>query len=277
MKVFLTGATGYIGSAVLDRLQQKGHGVKALARSEESAQKLASWGAEICRGDLEHPGAWRQAAGACDAVVHTAMSWGTNSGVMDRAVVESVLDALDGTGKTFLYTSGVWVMGDTKGRLAGEMFPLKPASIVAWRPAVERLVLEAGDRRIRGIVVRPAMVYGRGGGAVHRLKSGELPLIGGGENHWSFVHVDDLADLYVLALENSGPGELYLAAHGAPQLWKDVALAAGCEKSLSLEEARKLLGPIAEALIIDQKVGSTKAARVLGWRPSRPQVLEELR
>jgi len=277
MKVFLTGGTGYIGAVVLERLRRGAHEVTALARSEESSGKLAAAGAAVCRGDLQDPMRWIQEACLHDAIVHIAMGWGSKSGQIDRAVVEASLKSLAGSGKTFLYTSGVWVMGDTKGRLAGEMFPLKPASLVAWRPAVERLVLEANDRTVRGIVIRPAMVYGRNGGAVHRMLNGELPLIGDGENHWSFVHVDDLADLFLLALERSGPGELFLAAHGEPRRWKDLAEATGCTKRMSIEQARQVMGPVADAMIMDQKVGSTKAARLLGWRPTHSSVLDELR
>jgi nucleoside-diphosphate-sugar epimerase len=277
LKVFLTGGTGYIGAAVLQRLRQASHEVTALARSQSSAEKLAAAGAAVCQGDLSDPKAWIAAAAEHDAIVHLAMGWGSKSGHVDRAVVESALNALAGSGKTFLYTSGVWVMGDTRGRLAGEMFPLKPAALVSWRPAVERLVLEAGDRNIRGIVIRPAMVYGRYGGAVQRMMNGDLPLIGDGENYWSFVHVDDLADLYLLALERSSPGELFLAAHGEPLKWKDLAAAVGCSKRISLQQARQIMGPVADAMVMDQKIGSTKAARVLGWRPTHSSVLEDLR
>jgi len=161
--------------------------------------------------------------------------------------------------------------------LAGEMFPLRPPAIVAARPAVERLVLDAVEEKIRGIVIRPAMVYGRGGGRVQKFVTGKMPLIGDGEYHWSFVHVDDLADLFLLALGRSPAGELYLAADGPPRKAKDVAAAAGCSSYMTLPQAREVMGPLADALVMDQQVGSTKAGRLLGWKPFRPGVLDELR
>lgn len=286
MNIFMTGATGYIGSAVAEAMQSAGHAVAGVARSDAAARKLQSAGVHAIRAALQNVNAIAEAARAADAVIHAAMEWGADAGVIDRAAVEGVLESLSGTGKPFIYTSGVWVIGPTDGRVAGEAFRLKPIPLVEWRVDVERLVLDAAARSVRSSVIQPAMVYGRGGGAVGGMmrevrETGRVRVIDGGENHWSFVHVDDLADLYVRALGRSQSGELYLAADGPPVRVRDVAeaitaVAGGRVESWTLDEARRELGPIADGLALDQRVQSTKAGRVLGWVANRPSVLEDI-
>lgn len=277
MAILVTGATGYIGAVVCEKLREGGEEVLGLARSPEAVGKLEAAGIRPLNGSLAEP--WTVAAAAAQArgVIHTAMAWGADAPALDRGVVEAVLGVLAGSGKPFVYTSGVWVMGNTKGRLAGEMFPLKPAALVAWRPAVERLVLEASEQKVRGVVIRPAMVYGRKGGMIAGWLSGKMPVVGDGSNHWSFVHVDDLADLYVRALERAPAGSLYVAADGPAWEVKQLAEAAGITEFVPVERARETLGPMADALILDQRIGSTRAGRELGWKPSRPAVLELLK
>jgi nucleoside-diphosphate-sugar epimerase len=276
-RILVTGATGFIGKVVCERLIQARFKVFGLARSDAAADKLRSQQVIPILGDLTNRDSLVQACREIDGVVHTAMQWGPDAGAIDRRAVETMLDTLAGTEKTFLYTSGTFVMGGTGGRLAGEMFALKPPPLVAWRPAVERLVQDAVERRIRTIVLRPAMVYGRGGGALGRFAAGKLPMIGDGENHWSLVHVDDLGDLYVHALEKAPAGELYVVAAGQPVKWKDLAAAAGNSTRTSLEEARQTIGPVADCYVLDQRIGSTKAGRQLGWVPKRPSPLQFLR
>lgn len=275
--VFVTGATGFIGSVVCEKLLAAGHQVSGLARSDEAVAKLRAAGVSPHRGDLTDTAALAAGCRAADGVIHTAASWGPEFGSRDRAAVEAMLGALAGSDKPFLYTSGTWVMGSTGGRLAGEMFPLHPPAVVAWRPAVERMVLDTTERKVCGVVIRPAMVYGRGGGMAGRLARHEVPVAGDGGNHWSFVHVDDLADLYVLAIEKANPGSIYVAADGPPVKARDVAAAAGVTGFLPVEEARARLGPTVDCLILDQRIGSTRAGRELGWKPSRQGVLAELR
>jgi nucleoside-diphosphate-sugar epimerase len=149
--------------------------------------------------------------------------------------------------------------------------------LVAWRPAVEQLVLDTTVRGIRGIVIRPARVYGGSRGPIAKIRSGAEPLVGSGDNHWSFVHVEDLAELYVLAFENAPAGSVYVAADGPPVSVKDLAAACGITAMLPLEEARRKMGPLADALVMDQRIGSTRAGRELGWKPSRPGVLQAIR
>lgn len=273
MAILVTGATGYIGSAVCRRLQEAGHEVVGLARSSEAEAKLKAAGVGVVAGSLSELETLRRAAGAAEAVVHTAMGWGADSGAVDRGAVEAMLEGMAGTNKPFIYTSGVWVMGNTKGRLAGEMFPLRPPPLVAWRPAVEQRVMQASERKVCGVVIRPAMVYGRKGGMMAAWLTGQMPVVGDGSNHWSFVHVDDLADLYLLALERARAGSLYVAADGPAYRVKELAEAAGIREMMPLEQARQRLGLLADCLVLDQKVGSTRAGRELGWKPRRASVM----
>ena len=284
MRVFMTGATGYIGSVVVEKLLAAGHRPAGLARSDASAQKLAGSGAEAVRGDLRDTASIEAAARAADAVIHLAMEFSAETPELDRAAVQAILAGLGGqggAGKPFVYTSGIWVMGNTGDAGVDESSPVNPAPLVAWRPGNERLVLEA--RGVRGIVIRPAMVYGRGGGFAAGFQraaraEGVVRHVGDGENRWPFVHVDDLADLYVLAL-NARAGSLYFAAVGASVTVKDVARAAAHGApvvAVPLEEARRTMGPMADAVTLDQVIRSQKAQRELGWKPAGRAVLEEL-
>jgi nucleoside-diphosphate-sugar epimerase len=281
MRLFVTGASGYIGTAVCEKLRAAGHHPVGLARSETSAALLERRGMEVARGDLRDGESLRSAAAACDGAIHLAMDFSPETPQLDRTAVDSILAGLGGSGKPFLYTSGIWVLGNTGDRGGDETSPLHPPDIVAWRPDNERVVLRA--KGVRGIVIRPAMVYGRQGGfaaafRTQALADGVVRFVGDGGNRWPFVHVDDLADLYVLAL-GAPAGSLYFASVGDSVKVKDVARAAargGRTESIPLEEARRKMGPMADALVLDQAIASRKAQQELGWQPGRPTVLVEL-
>lgn len=286
MIIFLTGATGYIGSAVAGALQQAGHSVIGLARSDEAAGQLHWRGIATHRGDLTDPASLRDAAAAADGVIHTGT---TNNGEWDAAAVVAMLNAIAGSSKPFLYTSGIWVLGDTNGRVADETWPACPPAVVAWRPAAEQTVLEAARQDVRTSVLRPAVVYGRGGGiaagfAKFAREHGAARYVGDGENRWPAIDVDDLADLYVRALEQAAPGTLLHASDGSAHRVKEIAKAAsigagadGRTESWPLDEARKMLGALADALALDQQVSSQKARALLGWQPRAAGILDDLR
>lgn len=285
MRVFLTGATGYIGSAVAGRLQAAGHEVSGLARSDGSAAKLRSWGIHCVRGEFSDTASVRGAARAADGVISTATTYDP---AIDGPAIDAMLDALAGTGKPMLYTSGVWSHGDTGGRVVDESSPPNPAELVRWRQAVEERVLQAAGREVRSIVIRPAIVYGLGGGIPAGFvdsarKEGAARYVGTGDNHWPFVHVEDLADLYLLALEKAPPGTLLLGVSGPSYRVRDVAAAAsrgagagGKILGWPLQDARQALGPYADALALDQQASGKRAQELLGWHPHRPDVLEDL-
>lgn len=288
MKVFLTGATGYIGSVVAESLLTAGHEVTGLARSEESARKLEAVGVHPLPGDLYDSEKLASAAHEADGVIHAAATGDANAPQADAQAVATILDALYKTSKPFIYTSGVWVLGNTNG-VADEESSLDPTPLVAWRPAVEQRVLAASARGVRSIVLRPGMVYGRGGGSAGEMvqagrRKGVVRFVGTGENRWSLIHVEDLADLYVKALEKAPAGTLLMVASGESMRVREIAEAAshaaglgGRVESWPIEQARERLGPYADALVLDQQVSAAKAMRLLDWTPKAPSLLEELK
>jgi nucleoside-diphosphate-sugar epimerase len=288
LKVFITGASGYIGRAAAAVLREAGHQVSGLARSEQTAGRLRDAGVEPVAGGLEDLESLRRGAGGADCVIHAALEWGSRAGQLDGGAVDAMLDELAGSGRAFVYTSGVWVYGDTKGRMLGEVARLNPPPLVAWRPAVEERVLEAASRDIMTTVLRPGMVFGRGGGFLKGLfdsagQHREVRVVGDGDNHWSTIHLDDLAELYRLAVAEPQRGELFLATGGMPQQVKKIALAVarqcgleGKVASIPVEQARETLGAMAGCLVMDSKLGSTKAARFFGWCVNKPSVFTEI-
>jgi len=287
MRIFVTGATGYIGHAVCLRAKKHGHDVIGLVRSESAKEKLLRSDIHPVMGDLENPEILREMAHDADAVVHAAFAYDARSVEIERAALDAMLGALDTDHEAFVYTSGVWVYGNRGDALIAEDAPLAPLPIVAWRPAHETLVLQAAKHHLRPIVIRPGLVYGDGGGIIGKMvddaKVGTLRVVGDGNNRWSCVRVDALAELYVLAIEEAAGGSIYNAVTGAAPTYLEIAHAAsraaggdGSVLHISLEDARKAMGPFADALACDAKISSEKAKRELGWDPRRPTVLEEL-
>ena len=285
MQVFLTGATGYIGSAVAERLREAGHRVTALARSDAAEAKLREAGITPVRGDFSAPSSVGSSARQSDGVISLATTYDP---AIDGPAVDAILDALAGSDKPFIYTSGIWSHGDTGGRVVDESSPPQPAELVRWRQAVEDRVLQGAERGIRAVVIRPAIVYGRGGGipagfVESARNQGAARFVGSGENRWPLVHVEDLADLYLLALEKAPPGTLLLGVNGPAHRVKEIAAAAsrgagagGKTFAWPLEEARQKLGAYADALALDQQASGRRAEELLGWRPHRPDVLEDI-
>lgn len=288
MRVFVTGATGYIGSAVCEALSRSGHKVSGLARSSESAEKLLQRGIEPHRGDLKESDSVRAAARGADAVIHLAAPNDATYAQADNSLLDAVLPELKGTNKPFIYTSGVWVIGGTGGKVADESFPLHPTPLIAWRVNCERRALDAAKDGVRSIVIRPAVVYGRGGSIPAMLiksakERGVVTYVGDGENHWPAVHVEDLADLYVRALEKAAACSLFNAAQGEAAKLREIALAAsegagipGRVAAWPIEEARRAMGGFADALALDQQISSEKARKILGWNPMQAGILEDL-
>jgi len=288
MKVFVTGGTGYVGSAVALRLKKAGHDVLALVRSKAKAEKLSAAGIKLVEGDLGDPAGWAQAAWGRAAVVHCAFHQAENGVELDRRTIASSRDLLRGqVGATLVYTSGCWVYGDTADTV-DEAAELKPAKLVGWRPAHEKLALEAAKDGVRAVVVRPGIVYGGAHGGIpggffgSALKSGAASLVGDGRNRWSMVHVDDLAELYVRLVERAPAASIYNAADSSHATVKEIAAAAsraagkdGEVSMVPVDQARAKMGVFADALVLDQRISNEKAENELDWRPRHEGFVSE--
>ena len=286
MRIFVTGASGFIGRAVVAELLRRGHHVAGLVRSDAAATTVRSIGGQAVHGSLDSLEVLELAAREHDATVHVAGVRGPEDVAREKRALETML-AVAATGHAFVYTSGAWVYGDRGDAIVDEEAPLAPIGIVAWRPAHEQLVLAKAARGIRAIVVRPGVVYGDGGGMVGDLVRQAVPgpirIVGDGANRWPLVRNDALAELYAAAVEQPAARGIYNAQTGASVPYVELARAAsrsaggdGRIEHLTLENARAQMGAFADALALDLQTSTDKAKRELGWRPQRPTVLEEL-
>jgi nucleoside-diphosphate-sugar epimerase len=287
MEVFVTGATGYVGWGVATAFRRAGHRVWGLTRSEAKARRLAQHEIRAVVGDLAEPKSYADVAARCGVLVHAAFEYSANGVAKDRAAVETLIEA----GRrgvepaTLIFTSGVWVHGDTGDRTVDETTPPNPIALVAWRPAHEHLVLQAPG--VRGLVIRPGCLYGGPGGLTAPwfadASAGKPPtVVGDGRSRWAMVHVDDLADAYVRAGESGLSGEVFDVAdrsHAtALEMASAAARAAGYTeviRPVPVAEARKALGGLADALALSQRVDAGKAGRLLGWQPRHGGFLDE--
>jgi len=299
MHVFLTGPTGYIGSAVLDAMIKGGHRVTALARDPEKAERLQAKGAATIIGELGLPKTYAEAVKPADAVVHAAKESSPRGVEKEMLALDTMIGALneasraDGKPRVFIYTSGIWVLGRSV-KSAEEDAPLDPPAYAEWRPAHEEKVLSASSALLRTVVVRPGIVYGGGRGIVADLikdaLNGLIRVVGPGKNRWPCIYDHDLAELYVKILESPTAAGVIHATDEADERVIDIAEAIAAHvpqkpdiRIVPLPEARKKSGTYADALALDQKVRSPKA-RALGWAPTQtgvinsvPRLVEEFR
>ena len=295
MKLFMTGSTGYIGRAVARKAISLGHQVTALVRDDrtEAAGELIRLGASLHFGDLREPESFSATAGAADGVIHTASTNDASAGTADEAAAVAMLSQMN-SGAAFVYTSGTWVYGDTRGEPATEASALNPTPLVAWRPAVEQRVRALAARRsIAAVILRPAMVHGYGGGVFGMLagmarQSGSVRLVGDLRGHWPAVHVDDLATAYLSAVERAASGDAGVIGHifnvvaedgvAIAEMGEAIRRSIGADRveSWPLDDARKSLGPFADALALDQTASGQLAQRVLAWKPQGPGLIADL-
>jgi nucleoside-diphosphate-sugar epimerase len=287
MRVALTGSTGFVGSHVLTELVGRGHEVVALVRDDAQAQTVEAKGAKASVVDLFDRPAVSAVLGSSDGAVHTASPGDATSADMDSAMVAAVIEAYDGSDRPYIQISGLWVYGDNTA--INESSPFKAPAMVAWKEPIERRLLDATG--VRGVVPVTSVAYGDGGGGVPgillgspRDEDGNLVMIGTGRQHWSSVHVADVADFFGRALEDDGARGYYVLGNGANSTLADLteaaAVAVGAPGAVpgSEEEARQRLGDyFAEVLLLDQATDATKARTELGWVPSHPSLIEEFR
>lgn len=292
MKVFVTGATGYIGGSVAVALVSAGHVVSGLARSEAKAAALRAIGVAPVLGDLDDDGILMAAAREADAVIHAAHADHAGS-------ARALLAALDGTGKRLIHTSGSSIVGTAAG---GELLDpvydedarYTPSPGRAARVALNAEVLAGVTRGVHAVVIAPSLIYGIGRGPGRHsmqipwlietaLRRGAPGHLGPGTNRWSNVHIDDLVDLYLLALEKAPSGGFYWAENGENSMAELAAavgrmLGQGAPVALTLHEAAAEWGegPAANTMGSNSRVRAIRARRELGWSPHRRTAIDEI-
>ena len=292
MRVFVTGATGFIGSAIVAELIDAGHQVTGLARSDEAAASLTAAGAQVHRGALEDPGSLSGGAAASDGVIHTAftnISAATSladSARADLRAVETIGEALAGSGRPFVVTSGIGLLAP--GRLATEEDAPDPGSFAAPRIAAEEAALSLGGRGVRASVVRlPYSVHGEGDhGFVPALigiarAKGVSAYPGDGANRWPAVHRLDAAHLFRLALEAAPAGVRLHGVDDEGVPFRDIAEVIGRHLKLPAtaiprEEAGRHFGWLGPIVTVDHPASSTLTQKQLGWHPARPALIPDL-
>ncbi len=285
-RVFVTGATGYLGSAIAARMARAEHEVYGLTRHATQERTLESIGVRPVVGDLAELESWVGILQNCDAVVHAAFDAETGASDQDHNALEAFrVAALDGRVRRVMYTSGIWVHGESADKPIDESTPLKPLEISQWRVAHEEIAIELATHDVTTVILRPGTVYGEGRGILgawfaeaREKKSITYP--GDGSQHWPLVHRDDLADAYLLVLEHGKAGERYLLTDESrftvKQLAEAAAAAAGVPaQPWPADELVATLGLYGKALLHDQVVTSAKARRELGWVPRHTSFVTE--
>ena len=286
MRVFLTGATGYVATAVAAELMANGHTVLGVARNDEGAAALTARGIEPHRGELADHTSLIAGAAACDGVIHTAFihdfSKFMENAEIERAAVEAMLASMEGSGKPFIATSGVAMLA--QGRAATEQD--RPAPM--GRGATEEVVRTAAARGVRtGIVRLPPSTHGQGdrGFMPHLIdiarEKGAAAYVGEGANRWAGGRRADAAVLYRLALETGEAGATYHAIGDEGVPTRDIAATIGQRLGVPVvskpaEEAGDHFGWIGMFFALEMSASSTWTQAALGWRPTPPGLLADI-
>ena len=292
MRIFVTGASGYIGGSIAAALINAGHSVVGLVRHADKASQLALRGIQPLFGTLADLTKITEAARTADAVINTANA-------DDFLAADTLMKALAGSNKVLIHTSGTSVVSDrAAGEYSAAIFqedsPFDPLPERLLRVAIDRAVLMGAQQKIRSVVIRPSLIYGRGHGL--NPHSIQLPRlielarkykiarhVGRGLNVWSHVHIDDLVEFYLLALDAAPPGSLFYAESGEAS-WKAMASAVGRllgfgaeTRDWPIEEAVREWGPSAiTSYGSNSRVRALKARKMLGWAPKGRALLDDI-
>lgn len=281
MKVFVTGATGFIGNAVAARISAAGHEVWGLTRSDDKAVCLAGGEIRPVVGNMDRPESFVQIAADCQVVIHCAAEMSERFLALDRKMVETLLAALRESNRPtmLIYTSGVWVYGNLADECVDETSQVRPPEFVQQRAACETFVLSCNKQPLRTFVIRPGCVYGGKGSLTgawfeSALKKGAAQIVGEGQNRWAMIHRHDLAELYLRVMESSLGGEIFNGTDRSRFSVRECAEAAnraagkgGKVQIISPTEARAVSGSLVDGMLLNQHVDSSKAVRYLGWQP----------
>ena len=289
MRVFVTGATGFVGSAVVRELISAGHQVTGLARSESAARSLAAAGALAHRGDLRDHDSLRSGAAASDGVVHAAFSHDYTDRVatceLDRAAIEALGATLAGSGRPLVISSGAAII--TPGRTATEEDAPALSSAQLPRVATEEAAAAAAARGVHVMVVRLPVVHGDGDAgflpAAIRIarEKGVSAYVGAGLNRWCAVHRLDAAQVYRLALENGAAGARYHAVAEEQVTFREIADIIGERLGVPVaakpaEEAAAHFGWLAGFAGFDGPASGTLTRERLRWQPRQPGLIADL-
>ncbi|WP_274918520.1 SDR family oxidoreductase [Streptomyces sp. WZ-12] len=290
MRVFVTGASGFIGSAVVPELIGAGHQVVGLARSDASAEALSAAGAAVHRGSLEDLDSLRAGAAAADGVIHLAFihdfSQHENAARIDLRAIEAIGAVLEGSDRPLVIASGT--VGLPSGRVATEEdFPV-PGSVASARGAAAQTTLSLAERGVRSSVLRlPPSVHDEGDhGFIPALigiarEKGVSGYIGDGSNRWCTVHRRDAARLFRLAVEQAPAGSVLhgIAEEGVPV--RTIAELIGRHldiptASVAPDDAERHFGWLGRFLTADVPTSSDKTRTLLGWQPTHPELIADL-
>jgi nucleoside-diphosphate-sugar epimerase len=286
MRVFVTGASGGIGSVVVPELITAGHEVLGLARSEASAQAIAAAGASVLRGDLDDPASLRMGVDASDGVIHLAFDHDfkdfAESVAVEARVVETFGAALEGSGKALVFTSGTPAVA---GRAATEVDAMPTEGPVGGRGGNAQAVLDLATKDVRSAVIRlPRSVHEQGGpfGFAGLLieaakRTGISGYVGDGEQRWPAVHRRDAALLYRLVLEQADPGTVAHAVADEGDPMRSLAESIGRELGLATQPVPpESFGFFGSVFGFDQPASSAVTREKFGWMPTHPSLLDDL-
>jgi nucleoside-diphosphate-sugar epimerase len=289
--VFIIGAGGFVGSAVSKLLRARGYRVSGLARSKEAADRLESAGYGAEEGDLQDLERLSEIADRYDVTIFTP----TIQFDEEAGVLTPLLDRYAGSGRVFIFTSGTGVLsiparnGEWREETFAEDDPFTPVEWMAIRVNTENLVRSYSERSVRAMVIRPPLIWGHGGsyqipGIFDSVeKTGAACYLGLGLHLYSNVHVDDLADVYLKAIERGVAGALYHAVAGEAnfrQIAEAVAEVMGCEaRSVDMEEAAEIWGPVIARLLfgVSSRSRAVRSRMDLDWSPRHLDVIDDIR
>ncbi len=288
MKVFVFGASGYIGSAVCAELRAHGHNVVAQTTRSEAASELEGAGYSAVVGTMEQPDSWLDAAMECAAVIQLADSFGPDAEQVERKMLNALETALEEAGKTMriIYTGGCWLFGNTGDNVAAEGDELVPLKAFEYCVRHRQKLLDSD--RFEAMTIHPAMVWDKNGGVLSEMieaaRSGKpVRVVKSPDTRWPMVHRDDTANLYRLVLEKGNPGAEYHAAAGGAVTVGELATAVGRRLAfrpqfdiVSEDDIAKERGNWARGYGLDQQMSARATMQELGWRPRYVDILAHL-